>query len=240
MSPFRKLLFSFSLAVGILTSTLPLSAQTSDKAAGGLNFAPLTFGEPSAANAVDVDVSATLKKIDDQTAELQVTMTLPDGYYTYSMSPDFGGGTKIKLTGLGELKEEGDWKADHEPKSVLDEALGQTVEKFFSKVTWSKTLKGSLAGDVYRQWSTHRAVLRLRRKWNPGRMSPDSQSEIFGDADFSDTGNKACEDRSAASPEVTGAGTSKRGAVRIERQESSHTDSENRWWKSREDGLDRV
>jgi|JI6StandDraft_1071083.scaffolds.fasta_scaffold16167_1 thiol:disulfide interchange protein len=148
MSPFRKLLFSFSLAVGILNSILPLAAQTSDKVSGGLDFAPLTFGEPSAANDVDVEVTAALKKIDDQTAELQVTMTLPDGYYTYSMSPDFGGGTKIKLTGLGELKEEGDWKADHEPKSVLDEALGQTVEKFFSKVTWSKTLKGSLAGDV--------------------------------------------------------------------------------------------
>jgi thiol:disulfide interchange protein DsbD len=148
MSPFRKLLFSFSLAVGILNSVLPLAAQTSDKVSGGLDFAPLTFGEPSAANDVDVDVTAALKKIDDQTAELQVTMTLPDGYYTYSMSPAFGGGTKIKLTGLGELKEEGDWKADHEPKSVLDEALGQTVEKFFSKVTWSKTLKGSLAGDV--------------------------------------------------------------------------------------------
>ncbi len=148
MSPFRKLLFSFSLAVGILHSVLPLAAQTSDKTSGGLDFAPLTFGEPTGANDVDVDVTAALKKIDDQTAELQVTMTLPDGYYTYSMSPDFGGGTKIKLTGLGELKEEGDWKADHEPKSVLDDALGQTVEKFFSKVTWSKTLKGSLAGDV--------------------------------------------------------------------------------------------
>ena len=148
MSPFRKLLFSFSLAVGILNSVLPLAAQTSDKVSGGLDFAPLTFGEPSAANNVDVDVTAALKKIDDQTAELQVTMTLPDGYYTYSMSPAFSGGTKIKLTGLGELKEEGDWKADHEPKSVLDEVLGQTVEKFFGKVTWSKTLKGSLAGDV--------------------------------------------------------------------------------------------
>jgi thiol:disulfide interchange protein len=148
MSPFRKLLVSFSLAVGILNSLMPLAAQTSDKVSGGLDFAPLTFGEPSAANNVDVDVTAVLKKIDDQTAELQVTMTLPDGYYTYSMSPAFSGGTKIKLTGLGELKEDGDWKADHEPKSVLDEVLGQTVEKFFSKVTWSKTLKGSLAGDV--------------------------------------------------------------------------------------------
>ena len=148
MSPFRKLLFSFSLAVGILNSVLPLAAQTSDKVSGGLDFAPLTFGEPSAANNVDVDVTAALKKIDDQTAELQITMTLPDGYYTYSMSPAFSGGTKIKLTGLGELKEQGDWKADHEPKSVLDDALGQTVEKFFGKVTWSKTLKGSLAGDV--------------------------------------------------------------------------------------------
>lgn len=148
MSPFRKLLFSFSLAVGILNSVLPLAAQTSDKTAGGLEFAPLTFGEPSAANDIDVEVTAALKRIDDQTAELQVTMALPTGYYTYSMSPAFGGGTKIKLTGLGGLKEEGDWKADREPKSELDEALGQTVEKFFRKVTWSKTLKGSLAGEV--------------------------------------------------------------------------------------------
>ena len=78
MSPFRKLLFSFSLAAVLLTSTLPLAAQSSDKAPGGLDFAPLTFGEPSAANDVDVEVTTALKKIDDQTAELQVTMTLPD------------------------------------------------------------------------------------------------------------------------------------------------------------------
>ncbi len=208
MSPFRKLLFSFSLAVGILTSTLPLSAQTSDKAAGGLNFAPLTFGEPSAANAVDVEVSATLKKLDEQTAELQVTMTLPDGYYTYSMSPDFGGGTKIKLTGLGELKEEGNWKADHEPKSVLDEALGQTVEKFFSKVTWSKTLKGSLAGDVKVSGQLTGQYCGSGENGIPGECRPIRNRKFSATLTSATPETKPAKTEAAASPEVTGAGTS--------------------------------
>ena len=144
MSTFRGSLLCFSLILA-LTIAAPLSAQSPDKRSGQLDFAPLTFGNSAPSQDVDIDVTAVLKKIDDQSVELLVTMTLPDGYYTYSMDKSFGGATKIRLTEMGSLTEDGDWKSDRGPKVVQDEALGQTVEKFFGKVTWSKVLKGGAA-----------------------------------------------------------------------------------------------
>jgi thiol:disulfide interchange protein DsbD len=65
------------------------------------------------------------------------------------MDKSFGAATKIKLSDLGSLIDSGeDWKADHEPKVVQDELLGQTVEKFSEKVTWSKTLKGTVTAET--------------------------------------------------------------------------------------------
>ncbi len=144
MSTFRGSLLCFSLILA-LTVAAPLSAQSPDKRSGQLDFAPLTFGNSAPSQDVDIDVTAVLKKIDDQSVELLVTMTLPDGYYTYSMDKSFGGATKIRLTEMGSLTEDGDWKSDRGPKVVQDEALGRTVEKFFGKVTWSKVLKGGAA-----------------------------------------------------------------------------------------------
>lgn len=148
MSAFQTSLLSLALVASTLLSS-PLSAQESDKTSGSLDFAPLTFGNARSADRVDVDLKAVLRKLDDQTVELQVTMTLPEGYYTYSMDKSFGAATNIKLSDSGSLTDGGeDWKADHKPKVVQDELLGQAVEKFFGKVTWSKTLKGSVTADT--------------------------------------------------------------------------------------------
>lgn len=148
MSAFQTSLFSLALVASTWLNS-PLSAQSSSRTSGSLDFAPLTFGNANSADKVDVELTAALRKVDDQTAELQVTMILPTGYYTYSMDKSFGAATKIKLSDLGSLIDSGeDWKADHEPKVVQDELLGQTVEKFSEKVTWSKTLKGTVTAET--------------------------------------------------------------------------------------------
>ncbi len=148
MSAFQTSLFSLALVASTWLNS-PLSAQSSSRTSGSLDFAPLTFGNANLADKVDVELTAALRKVDDQTAELQVTMILPKGYYTYSMDKSFGAATKIKLSDLGSLTDSGeDWKADHEPKVLQDELLGQTVEKFSEKVTWSKTLKGTVTAET--------------------------------------------------------------------------------------------
>jgi thiol:disulfide interchange protein DsbD len=131
-----------------LTMPAQAFAQSANKKSGQLDFAPLTFGNSTPAENVDVELTATLKKIDEQSVELSVTMSLPEGYYTYSMDKSFGGATSIKLENLGSLSESGEWKSDHAPKVVDDQELGQTVEKFFGKVTWSKVLKGAATSDI--------------------------------------------------------------------------------------------
>ncbi len=148
MSRFRSSLLCFS-QIFVLVAAGQVFAQSPDKDFGQLDFAPLAFGNAAADNDVDIEIMAQLKPINDQSVELQVTMITPKGYYTYSMDKSFGGATKIKLTELAGLKDDGsDWKADHEPKVVMDDVLGQKVEKFFSKVTWSKTLTGIVNKDI--------------------------------------------------------------------------------------------
>lgn len=102
---------------------------------------PLSPGDSSGQDA-DLELTATLKKLTSRTAELQLTVTLPAGFYIYSTDPSFGGGTTIKLTDTGSLKPvDNSWRSDREPKVVNDADLGQTVEKFFDSVTWSQTLQ---------------------------------------------------------------------------------------------------
>jgi thiol:disulfide interchange protein DsbD len=148
MSKLQSSLFTLAL---IFAGGFPAGlayAQAVGKETSELVF-PLKFGNAAADDAGEAEIAALLKPIDSQSVELQVTVTLPEGHYTYSMDKGFAGATKIVLKDTGSLSiSEGDWKADHKPKVVLDEVLGQTVEKYFSKVTWSRVLKGSVTGDT--------------------------------------------------------------------------------------------
>ncbi len=132
------------LLLTILSSSGDLSAQLSDEGLPGV----LSFGNTSKRDVPDVEITAIVKSTGTDTAVIEVTAVLPDGYYIYSMNPSFGENTEIELTELSGLTEAGDWKADHEPKVVMEEVLGQNVEKFFDKVVWSKPLKGSLTAET--------------------------------------------------------------------------------------------
>ena len=142
---FFRLTSLFRLAFGMLATGLLSVASAQDRAEIPFQFP--AFGN-SAAVDVDIELTAILKPVTADSAELQVTVTLPDGYYIYSMDRSFGAATSIDLTDLSGLTTSGDWKPDHEPKVVADEVLGQTVEKFFGSVTWTTMLKGPLTADL--------------------------------------------------------------------------------------------
>jgi len=147
MSTFQMSFFAALISVSLMSA--PASAQKSGKFSGELDFAPLTFGNKAAANSAEIQLNAELRKISEQHTELRVTLVLPEGYYTYSMDKSFGASTKIQLTETGALKDVGeDWKADHQPKVVYDDILGQTIEKFFGRVSWTKTLNGPVDADT--------------------------------------------------------------------------------------------
>ncbi len=110
---------------------------------GGLLGGQLSFGNTSGPNK-DVEISAVLKNTGSGQTEIQVTAIVPEGYYLYSMNPEFSGATNISLTDTGTLSaDKPKWRADHEPKAVFEKELDQTVEKFFGSVTWSTTLQGT-------------------------------------------------------------------------------------------------
>ena len=135
--------------VGATLTVLFLQAAHAQQDADGLLGGPALFGNTSGPD-VDVEISAVLKNVEGGRTEVQVTAFVPEGYYIYSMNPSFNGATKIALLDTGPLTAgKPEWQADHEPKSVFEKELDQTVEKFFDSVTWITTLEGNAdAGTV--------------------------------------------------------------------------------------------
>jgi thiol:disulfide interchange protein len=121
---------------------------------------PIQFGNNTTDDAQPV-LSAVLKPLTASTAELQVTLTVPEGYYTYSMDPSFGGHTTIRILDSGPLTPlTGKWTPDHAPKSVMDPYLEQRLEKLIGGATWSMVLQSespltsdlSVSGDLSGQY----------------------------------------------------------------------------------------
>ena len=135
--------------VGVTLAMLLVQAASAQQEADGLPGGAALFGNtPEPAS--DVEISAVLKNVDGGRTEIHVTALVPEGYYIYSMNPSFAGATKIVLLDAGSLTaNKPEWQADHEPKSVFEKDLDQTVEKFFDSVTWSTSLEGTAdAGTV--------------------------------------------------------------------------------------------
>lgn len=108
---------------------------------------PFSLGETQAETEGPV-ITGSLTKLDAESCRLDVTVTLPEGCYIYSMNPSFSSATAIKLTADAGLQPVGDWQPDRAPKSGFEENLNQQVEKFHDKVTWSRVLKGSITPQL--------------------------------------------------------------------------------------------
>lgn len=125
----------------VLTVFLPaLSAQ--DFKPGSLEL-PFSLDQVPEESSAPV-ITGVLKKIDDSSCRLEVTVTLPEGSYIYSMNPSFSSATAIKLATDTPLQPSGEWQADRAPKTSFDEDLKQQLEKFHDKVTWSRVLQGPI------------------------------------------------------------------------------------------------
>ncbi|MFK7819250.1 MAG: protein-disulfide reductase DsbD family protein, partial [Planctomycetaceae bacterium] len=91
-------------------------------------------------------------------AYLRVNVLLPINHYIYSMDEGFSGRTEITLGQIEGLEPiDGAFTPSKKPKVVMEELLGQEVEKFFNEVTWTQrfrivdartaAIKGELTGQ---------------------------------------------------------------------------------------------
>ncbi len=134
--------FQKLLLVGCLLLIFPRSSSGQTP---GLDL-PLVFGADPQAEAAVPEYSAAVVTSEQGETSLQITAVLPEGCYTYSMNPAFGGATSISIKLPEGVELAGEWTTDRAPKSGFDEDLGQVVEKFFDRVTWRRSLSGSLSG----------------------------------------------------------------------------------------------
>ena len=103
-------------------------------------------GKTSAKPTVTVTLGPAGAKPGDEVT-LAVKLAVPPGSYTYSMSPAFGGNTKIEISRTNGLRSiDAAFKPDHSPKTVYDQVFEQDIEKFYETVVWSR--KYRIAADA--------------------------------------------------------------------------------------------
>ncbi|WP_339683679.1 protein-disulfide reductase DsbD family protein [Gimesia maris] len=76
------------------------------------------------------------------TVTLSIAVILPEGAYTYSTNPTFGGATRFKIEdakGLTAIDQH--FNADHPPKTVFEPLFMKEVEKYSKHVIWSRRYK---------------------------------------------------------------------------------------------------
>ncbi|MES2789042.1 MAG: protein-disulfide reductase DsbD domain-containing protein [Planctomycetota bacterium] len=140
-------------------------------------------------NAVEPKVTIAVSPASAQpgdTVTFSATIELPAGSYTYSMSPKFGGGTKVKLTAEEGLKALGDFEPDHPPKVEYSKEFEQNLEKYTKSVTWSRqyeVVAGSssarLTGTLLYQVCDANTCRNLRQKFDieiPAAAAAESTS----------------------------------------------------------------
>lgn len=166
----RRSMLALSLALlwAFGANTLPLAAQD-------LNNLKDLFGQgeaPVADAKITIAVEPTAAKPGD-TVTLSIKMELPPGSYTYSMSPKFGGGTKVKLMAEAGVKAVGEFEPDHPPKVEFSKDFEQNVEKYTKSVTWSRkyvVVEGAsparLTGTLVYQMCDARTCRNLRQAFD--------------------------------------------------------------------------
>ena len=73
---------------------------------------------------------------------LSITVDVPPRGWTYSMDSGFSGRTSVDIKKVFGLAPVGnDFTADHPPKTVFEPLFNKNVQKFTSRVTWSRTYR---------------------------------------------------------------------------------------------------
>ncbi|QDU07757.1 protein-disulfide reductase DsbD family protein [Gimesia aquarii] len=98
-------------------------------------------GNPAPKAEVSVSLTPQDAKAGD-TVTLSVAMMIPEGSYTYSTSPTFGGATKFVIEeSKGLTSVDKHFNADHPPKKVFEPLFGKEIEKYSKHVIWSRRFK---------------------------------------------------------------------------------------------------
>lgn len=136
----RYLAVMITIFTALVCSTLDLQAQKASL--------PDLFGQKKAAvgNAkAKAEISVSLLPQDAKagdTVTLSLAMMIPEGSYTYSTSPTFGGATKFVIEesrGLTSIDQH--FNADHPPKTVFKPLFGKEIEKYTKHVIWNRRFK---------------------------------------------------------------------------------------------------
>jgi suppressor for copper-sensitivity B len=136
----RRFSIMITLFAALICSSLDLQAQKPSL--------PDLFGQknaPAANAGAKTEISVSLLPQDAKagdTVTLSLTMIIPEGSYTYSTSPTFGGATKFVIEeskGLTSVDQH--FNADHPPKTVFEPLFGKEIEKYTKSVIWSRRFK---------------------------------------------------------------------------------------------------
>ena len=108
---------------------------------------PDVLGDFSSANQpktteLKVETTLTADRLEaGAVATLSVKVTIPRGFYLYSMDPSFSRPTKITLVETPGLEPLGEFTPDHAPKRAYDEIFQKDLEKFSGQVTWTRPMR---------------------------------------------------------------------------------------------------
>ena len=131
-----------TILASLLCSSLTLTAQKPSL--------PDLFGQKQAASGKETknakaEISVSLLPQDakaGETVTLSLTMLIPEGSYTYSTNPTFGGATKFVIEeSKGVTAIDQHFNADHPPKTVFEPLFGKEIEKYTKSVIWTRRFK---------------------------------------------------------------------------------------------------
>ncbi|WP_417379338.1 cytochrome c biogenesis protein CcdA [Gimesia sp.] len=139
----RRLTASISvLTVFAALICMPLTVQAqNDNLADFFDQKKAAATEAGVKTEINVSLLPQDAKAGD-TVTLSIAVILPEGAYTYSTNPTFGGATRFKIEdvkGLTAIDQH--FNADHPPKTVFEPLFMKEVEKYTKHVIWSRRYK---------------------------------------------------------------------------------------------------
>lgn len=120
---------------------------------------PLTFGEKAPPKPkFSAALNPTNAKPGDEVT-LSISVTLPEGFYIYSVDGEFGGRTKIETKAVGLDPIDAEFVPDKKPKVEFEPTFNQDLGKHFSTVTWKRQYRvhadaktASISGELTGQY----------------------------------------------------------------------------------------
>jgi thiol:disulfide interchange protein DsbD len=169
--PLRTAAFlGLGLVLGMCFSSLDALGQEFQLEPKPKNFIQLELGVPGKKKPAMSEVEVKLTPVKGTVSELKpgdevrlsITIDVPPGSHTYSMTTPKGGKTRFeisKMTGLEPVGEE--FQADREPESSFNGIFEGIVEEYHEPVTWTRSyrlVEGATTDDVAINGTVHAQI----------------------------------------------------------------------------------